>query len=136
LFPRYIFARFPTEQLHKITFTRGVQSVVSFGSKPAAVDEAVISLIKSRLGEEGFVCFNDELTTGDRVVITDGPLAHLEGIFERKLNGTKRVSILLFTVRLQSRLIIERDCVQKVERGETEIRPRTVSSERRACVAR
>ncbi|HXD32870.1 MAG TPA: transcription termination/antitermination NusG family protein [Pyrinomonadaceae bacterium] len=118
LFPRYLFARFPSEALHKITFTRGVQTVVSFGNKPAAVDDAVISLIKSRIGEDGFVRFNDELTAGDRVMIIAGPFASLEGIFDRTLNDSERVSLMLSTVALQSRLIIERDYVVKLDQTE------------------
>lgn len=117
LFPRYIFAHFATQQLHKITFTRGVQNVVSFGNKPTPVEDGVIALIKSRIGEDGFVRFNDELTMGDRVTIINGPLASLEGIFERMLNDNERISILLSAVSLSGRLIIERDYVKKLEQG-------------------
>jgi len=115
LFSRYIFARFAGDELHKIMFTRGVQTVVSFGNKPAAIDDIVITLIKSRIGEDGFVRFSDELTEGDRVMISTGPLASLEGIFERKLKDTERVSVLLCAVSLQGRLIIERDQVVKID---------------------
>jgi transcription elongation factor/antiterminator RfaH len=119
LFPRYLFARFPFEDLHKITFTRGVQTVVSFGSTPAPVDDVVISLIKTRIGEDGFIRFNDELKTGDRVMIVGGPFESLEGIFDRALNGSERVSLLLSTVALQGRLIIERDYVVKLDQPTT-----------------
>ena len=115
LFPRYLFARFACEDLHKITFTRGVQTVVSFGNTPAPVDDAVIFLIKTRIGEDGFIRFNDELKTGDRVMIVGGPFESLEGIFDRTLNGSERVSLLLSTVALQGRLIIERDYVVKLD---------------------
>ena len=118
LFPRYLFARFPCEDLHKITFTRGVQTVVSFGNTPAPVDDAVIFLIKTRIGEDGFIRFNDELKTGDRVMIVGGPFESLEGIFDRTLNGSERVSLLLSTVALQGRLIIERDYVVKLDQHE------------------
>lgn len=115
LFPRYLFARFPCEDLHKITFTRGVQTVVSFGNKPAPIDDAVIFLIKTRIGEDGFVQLNDELNHGDRVMIVGGPFESLEGVFDRTLNGSERVSLLLSTVALQGRLIIERDYVVKLD---------------------
>ena len=115
LFPRYLFARFACEDLHKISFTRGVQTVVSFGNKPAPVDDAVIFLIKARIGEDGFVRFNNELNTGDRVMIVGGPFESLEGIFDKTLNGSERVSLLLSTVALQGRLIIERDYVVKLD---------------------
>lgn len=126
LFPRYLFARFPSEELHKITFTRGVQTVVSFGNKPAPVDDAVISLIRSRIGEDGFVRLNDELNTGDRVMIVAGPFAQLEGIFDRALNDTERVSLLLSTVALQSRLIIERDYVVRLDQPQLASAARTM----------
>jgi len=118
LFPRYLFARFASEDLHKITFTRGVQTVVSFGNKPAPVDDAVISLIKSRIGKDGFVRFNDELSAGDRVKIIGGPFESLEGIFDRSLHGGERVELLLSTVALRGRLVIERDCIVKLDKAE------------------
>lgn len=127
LFPRYLFARFAFEDLHKITFTRGVQSVVSFGNKPTPVDDAVISLIQSRQGEDGFVRFNDEFTTGDHVRINAGRFAGLEGIFDRSLNGSERVSLLLSTVALQGRLIIERDYVVKLNQNEIGRTARAIS---------
>ena len=115
LFPRYLFARFPWRDLHKITFTRGVQNVVSFGNKPAPVDDAVISLIKSRIGKDGYVRFNDELNIGDRVKIVAGPFESLECIFDRSLNCNERIELLLSTVALKGRLIIERDYVVKLD---------------------
>lgn len=115
LFPRYLFARFPWRDLHKITFTRGVQNVVSFGNKPAPVDDAVISLIKSRIGKDGYVRFNDELNIGDRVKIVAGPFESLEGIFDRTLNCSDRIELLLSTVSLKGRLIIERDYVVRLD---------------------
>src|SRR5215211_1875734 len=43
LFPRYIFARFDLERsLHKVSFVRGVQNVVSFGGIPSPVDDEII----------------------------------------------------------------------------------------------
>ncbi len=78
LFPRYIFARFRADQmLHKVCFTRGVQSVVSFGGKPASIDDEIIEMIRSRIGPDGFVRTSEELRPGDKVVIREGPLKKL-----------------------------------------------------------
>ena len=39
LFPRYIFAQFEVNDLyHKVRFSRGVHSVVSFGEGPTPID--------------------------------------------------------------------------------------------------
>jgi transcriptional antiterminator RfaH len=47
LFPRYIFAQFKVNDLHhKVRFTRGVYSVVSFGECPTPIAEEVITLIR------------------------------------------------------------------------------------------
>ena len=56
LFPRYIFARFvcPT-MLSKVSFTRGVNSVVHFGNGPLPVEDEIIELIRSRVDEDD--CF-------------------------------------------------------------------------------
>lgn len=113
LFTRYIFARFdPSLMLHKISYTRGVQSVVSFGEAPAPLGDEIISLIKLRVGDDGFVRFDDDLKAGDRVVIKDGALKNFTGIFERTVKDTDRVRILLTTINYQSHVIVERDMIR------------------------
>src|SRR5262245_53951393 len=50
LFPRYIFARFKLKDLcHKVRFTRGVFSIVSFGDEPISIPEEIIGLIQSNI---------------------------------------------------------------------------------------
>lgn len=115
LFPRYIFAKFdPQHYLHKIRFTRGVHNIVSFGDAPTPVDDEVIELIKQRMGEDGFVRMDDELTPGTKVLINDGPLKDLIGIFERETSEADRVMILLENITYQARIEIRRDYLAKV----------------------
>jgi transcriptional antiterminator RfaH len=114
LFPRYIFARFNArEQLSKVRFTRGVQSVVCFGESPAAVDQNIIDIIRARIDENGFVKTNDELKPGDKVVIGSGALRNLIGIFEHEIKGSDRISILLTAIEYQGRLVVHRDMVRR-----------------------
>lgn len=114
LFPRYIFARFnPDVLLNKIRFTRGVQSVVSFGDSPTPIDDEIISIIKSRVGSDGFIQTQEELHPGDKVIVKGGLFENFIGIFTRKLKDVDRVRILLTTVNYQSHIIIERDLVKK-----------------------
>lgn len=114
LFSRYIFARFDVEsQLHNINYTRGVQSVVSFGGSPISIDDKVIDLIKDRVDPDGFVRI-DDFKAGDPVRINSGPLQNIEGVFERKLKDKDRVKILLNTMSYGSHLVIERSMVEKV----------------------
>jgi transcription elongation factor/antiterminator RfaH len=114
LFPRYVFAQFKIRDLyHKVRFTRGVYSVVSFGEGPTSIDEEIITLIQSNVKEDGFVRIDEGIKLGDRVIVKDGPLKNLAGIFEREMKDTDRIRILLDTVNYQAHVEIERDMVKK-----------------------
>lgn len=116
LFPRYVFARFDADQLlHKIYFTRGVQSVVCFGDAPLSVDEEDIALIRQHVGKDGFVKMDDELKSGDRVAIESGPLKGLNGVFNRAIKDSDRVMILLTTINYQAQVSVERSLIQRAE---------------------
>jgi transcriptional antiterminator RfaH len=115
LFPRYIFARFSANHLlHKVRFTRGVQSVVSFGGSPIPVDEDVVRIIQHRTGQNGLVRVSDEPSPGDMVTIKHGPWRNLVAIFDRETGDSERVSILLTTVGYKARLEIDRSIIEKV----------------------
>lgn len=114
LFARYIFARFDLASLfHKIRFTRGVHSVVEFGDGPVPIDEEIISMIKSRIDKDGFVRIGEDLQAGDRVIIKDGPLKDFTGIFEREMNDSSRVKILLNFINYQAYMEIDKDKIKK-----------------------
>jgi transcriptional antiterminator RfaH len=115
LFPNYLFARFSvSELLHKISYTRGVHSVLSYGGGPTPIDDEIIEMMRSRLGSDGLIRLDDDFNKGDRVVIKKGPLCHFEGIFEGKYDAQERVSIFLTTVSYQNRVVIEKDWLRKV----------------------
>lgn len=104
LFPRYLFARFVAASvLAKVRNTRGVHGVVGFGEYATPVEERVISLVRSRIRDDGFV-HPAEPQPGDVVQIVDGPLRSLIGIFERELSPRDRVLVLLTTVGSQLRV--------------------------------
>ena len=97
LFPRYLFIRLGMEQSSKswspIRYTTGVSRLVSFGAEPAKVDEALIEGIQaqeSRTRQSPSPLFN----AGDRVRITDGAFAGIEGVFQMA-EGTQRVFVLI-----------------------------------------
>ena len=114
LFPRYIFVQFKINNLyHKVRFTRGVYSVVSFGDSPTPIDEEIIALIQANIKEDGFVRIDEEIRPGDRVIVKDGPLKHFAGMFEREMKDTDRIRILLETVSYQAHVEIERDMVKR-----------------------
>lgn len=115
LFPQYIFARFDLQQLlHKVTFTRGVHTVVRFGGNSVPVDDEMIAVMKSRRGSDGFIKIGEEFKSGDRVMVQEGPFRNFIGIFEREIKETDRVRILLAAVSFQSHVIVERESIKKI----------------------
>src|SRR5688572_20278438 len=116
LFPSYLFARLRANDLyHKVRYTRGVRQFVSFGDCLTIIDEEMITMIQSRIREDGFARIDDDdFKPGDHVIIKEGPLKTFAGIFEREMNGAERVRILIQTVSYQAHVEIERDLVRKV----------------------
>ena len=115
LFPRYTFARFePLTLAHKVTFTRGVQRIVSFNDEPCPIDDEAIAFLQSRVGNDGFVSLGSPLKAGDKVRIKDGPWKALVGVVEHDLKAHERITILLASINYQSRLTIEKHWVEKV----------------------
>ena len=117
LFSRYIFARFSApEMLGKVRYTRGVHSIVSVGETPAVIDEELISLIQSRRDPAGFVRLEEEIKSGDEVLVNHGPFSGFVGVFERRMKDSERVAILLKTVAYRVRVIVPSASVAKLKR--------------------
>lgn len=114
MFPRYIFARFNSDaMLHKVRFTRGVRNVVMIGDVPARVDDEIIAVLRSRMSPDGLITHQDEFDEGDEVYLKAGPFKGFTGVFNSRLTGSDRVTILLDTVRFQGRLIIDKALIEK-----------------------
>lgn len=102
LFPGYLFVRINIEEAyHKLRYTRGVHSLVSFGGSPAPVDDEVISTIKSRIVNERFVLMGEEPATSPEVKIGEAVPTDFTEVFARDKKGSDRVMILLHTVSYQ-----------------------------------
>jgi transcriptional antiterminator RfaH len=115
LFPSYIFAKFRIDDLYsKVRYPRGIRRLVSFGDEPAVIDEEIITVIRSRVAEDGFAMIAEDLKPGDDVIISDGPFKNFAGVFEREMKGPDRVRILLQTVSYQAHIEIEREMVWKI----------------------
>ena len=97
LFPGYIFVHARLKRdYHKLRYTRGVTSFVKFGGCPVPVPEEVIEGLHSRMHDDGTVkMISKPLKKGDRVKISEGPLAGFEGIFLESLKDGERVALLL-----------------------------------------
>ena len=73
--------------------------------------------MQSRVGKDGFLNVSEAVRPGDKVRIKDGPWKALVGVIERDTKASERVQILLTSINYQGRLIIERQCVEKIGDG-------------------
>lgn len=115
LFPSYIFARFKfNDSYHRVRFTKGAHSLVSFNNGPTPIDDEVVDLIRARIGSDGLVSMREELKPGDEVLINEGRFRNFCGIFEREMEDADRVCILLNTVSFQPHVVVDRILVNKI----------------------
>lgn len=116
-FSCYLFVRAaPSNGYSSLRWTPGLRRVVSFGHQPALVEEHVISLIKQRLAaiqEAG--CITYGFKSGDRVVITSGPLRDFDAVFDQRLSSRDRAKILVDFVGRSTRCQVEIDSLEKVQ---------------------
>jgi transcriptional antiterminator RfaH len=115
LFPGYIFARFDVARSGRLVkYATGVTHIVSFGGKPAIVDDAIIAAIAEHAEDDIVTVPPPSLRPGDVVEIKAGPLMGLQGIFEREMPDRERVIILLETIARGARVEVTRDQLEKV----------------------
>jgi transcriptional antiterminator RfaH len=95
MFPRYLFVRLDLGGKGKswtpIRSTQGVQQLIYFGSRAAQVDDRLIDWLRQREMERPTEAM---FKPGEAVVITDGPFAGIEAIFQMA-DAERRAMVLL-----------------------------------------
>jgi transcriptional antiterminator RfaH len=95
LFSRYLFIRLDSGDQGKswlpIRSTLGVSQLVRFGGEPAKVDESLIQWLKE---QEQTLPTEHLFKPGQRVVVTQGPFAGIEAIYQAS-SAEQRSMILL-----------------------------------------
>ncbi len=99
LFPRYLFLRLDdvAENWAPIRSTRGVAGLVRWGECVPVVPADVIEGLRGRADERGVIPLGEQKSgyrPGERLRLTDGPLAGLEGVFCAQ-RGEDRVVLLM-----------------------------------------
>lgn len=97
LFPRYMFlhADADTTSLAPVRSTRGVVGLVRTAGEPAIVPNEFIEHLQADANANGLITLPERrLLPGDRVAITDGPLAGLQGIYTHA-QSEQRALVLL-----------------------------------------
>lgn len=115
-FPGYLFAHTDLDEvgLWTIHYAPGMCGVVMFGGTPARVAESVIDALRERLARVQVVdTLGEALYPGDRVLITNGPLAELDAVFDRRWSPEGRVRILVRLLQRWTSVEIEADALRR-----------------------
>ena len=83
LFPGYLFCRFAYADRMMVLNSPGVRTIVGFGKEPLPVDPSEISAVRALIASGRPIVPWPYLRIGERVVIREGPLASLRGVFVR-----------------------------------------------------
>lgn len=114
MFPRYLFVRLDLSGQGKswspIRSTVGVQQLIYFGSRAAQVDDALIDWLRRREAERPTEAM---FKPGEAVVITDGPFAGIEAIYQTA-NADRRAMILLEILSKPVRMQIDSGRLRKI----------------------
>ena len=100
LFPQYIFARLDlVTHYFEIRYMPGVIGFVSAGPEPLVVSEEIVDSVRARCTGGVVQLSPKSLQLGEHVHLVKGPFRDFDAIFEGYLSGTKRVAILVRTVK-------------------------------------
>jgi transcription termination/antitermination protein NusG len=80
LFPGYLFCRFHLARRYPVITTPGVVQIVGAGASPIAVNDGEIASLQIATRERIPAQPHPFLREGERVAITEGPLAGMKGI--------------------------------------------------------
>jgi transcriptional antiterminator RfaH len=113
LFPRYLFVRCDvTSMAHRIRNTRGVNKMLGTDEGPAPVDDDILTTLRGRMDDDGFIVIRPSFHAGDAVRISTGPLRDFIGVFDERLRPLERVAILLKTLNGHVRVILDQNVLQ------------------------
>lgn len=106
LFSRYLFVQLDTDSHGRswtpIHSTRGVSRLVRFGVEPARVDDALVAYLRQTQAVEVKRLFKP----GQRVQVTEGAFAGVEGIFQME-DGQARAMVLIELLSRQVSLPVD-----------------------------
>lgn len=128
LFPTYLFVRCDLSQVivDRLQWIPGLHRILEFGGRPAVVPDAAVALIQDAMRdiEAAGGLPPHPFKPGDHVVIEEGPLAGLRGVFEGPLKPAERVRILIHFLGETNRAEVPADSLRKADTDEVRIRRR------------
>jgi len=110
LFANYTFCRFAAQHRLGVLRVPGVVGVVRFGDRLAEVDAGEIEAVRAAAGSGRIVRPCEFLVAGQRVRIVSGPLANVEGIFQR-FSGSEQLVVSVTILQRSVAVELEGDAV-------------------------
>ncbi len=115
-FPGYMFVQVDIDKVGLSTFQWMPHAIgiVTVGEEPGIVPDNMIYAIRTRVEEiaaAGGELF-DGLQPGDEIMISDGPFAGYEAIFDTRIAGQERVRVLLQFLNDRRQVAVELDAAQ------------------------
>ena len=119
-FPNYLFflADLASPGAQGLQWLPGVRRIVYVGDRPAQVPHSVVDALRERLApyhQRSLRRSEILYQRGQKVVVTGGPFAGLDGIFQKGVNGRDRVQVLLDMVGKWTRAEIGADQIKPRE---------------------
>ncbi len=100
LFPRYLFVKIPQHvSWTSVRSSRGVMDFVKFGSRIAEVQNELINTLENAVSENQKCSYGDVPESGEKVLITEGEFAGLEGVFQQRESESRCFVLLEFLGR-------------------------------------
>jgi transcription antitermination factor NusG len=116
LFPGYIFCRFDPADRYSVLATSGVIDVVRVGAEPAPIETREIEAVQLIVSSPVRAAPYADLVTGQKVILTNGPLTGLAGTLTEIRNSCRLVVSIELLCRSVS-VEIERDWVVPTDPG-------------------
>jgi transcription antitermination factor NusG len=97
VFPGYVFLKIPAgfASWDLIRWAPGVRRMLQEDGKPGTIDDLVVDHVRQRLAERIMTPIRPAFQGGQAVVIQSGPFRMVDAIFEKNLDATARVRILV-----------------------------------------
>jgi transcriptional antiterminator RfaH len=114
LFPRYLFVAIDrmTQRWRSIQSTIGVSQLVCNGDEPAMVPSGVVSGLRVREDEGGFIHLDPRprFAPGDKIQVIEGVFGSCFGLFEG-MADRERVAILLDLLGRKVRVVLDGEAI-------------------------
>jgi transcriptional antiterminator RfaH len=107
LFPNYIFVQLDQNNVSalSVNYTRGVHRIISFGNKPSAVPDQLITQLKERVDQSNDSMITDLPKKGEQLQILEGPFRGLNAVFSQ-IDGDSRAIVLITILSQKVRAIL------------------------------